>query len=154
MGISRRLGRGGSFGFTSEETTFPFADFALEVMNFFLQSGFTLDGALMLDPPKIGLLTKFDDLEPQPMQQRQSNKKQRFAKELKLRRFSIAPFQVGQQYRAFLLGACFPHDLAAVQRLTLARRLLGCPVRQQVFHGEWLGMRGMSVESMHQRWTL
>ena len=76
MGIGRRLGRGGSFGFTSEETTFPFADFALEVMNLFLQSGFALDGALMLGPPKVGLLTKFDDLEPQPTQQHESNKKE------------------------------------------------------------------------------
>ena len=73
-----------------------------------------------------------------------------FAKELKLRRFSIALLQVGQEFLPVLLGACLPHDLTSVQRLALARRLLGGPVRQQVFQGEWLRMRGMGVESVHQ----
>src|SRR6202044_2380898 len=66
--VVRGLARGGSFGFASEETTFPFADFALEMMDLLLQSGFALDGALMLGPPKVGLLTQVDDLETQPTQ--------------------------------------------------------------------------------------
>jgi hypothetical protein len=55
---------------------------------------------------------------------------QRFAKELKLRRFSITLLQVGQEFLPLLLGACLPHDFAAVQRLALARRFLGFSVRQ------------------------
>jgi len=56
------LGGGGRFGFSSIETAFQFADFALEALNVFFQIGFALDGALMLGSPKMGLLTQFDKL--------------------------------------------------------------------------------------------
>ena len=61
--------------------------------------------------------------------------------ELEVRRFAIASFQVGQEDRPFLLGSRLPHDLATVQRLTLARWFSGRAIRQQVFHGERPGMR-------------
>ena len=70
---------------------------------------------------------------------------------LGLRRFSIAPLQVGQEQRPFLRGPRLPHDRTAVQRLGLAWWLAGRSIRQQVVHGERLGMRGMGVEGLHQR---
>ena len=44
-------------------------------MNLFLQIGFALDGPLMLGSPIVGLQPQFDDLEVQPAQQRERNKK-------------------------------------------------------------------------------
>src|ERR1039457_7579588 len=76
---------------------------------------------------------------------------QRSATELRTRCFAITLLQVSQEQRSLLLGSRLPHDLAAVQRLYLARRLSGRPIRQQVLHAERLGMRGMHVQSMHQR---
>src|ERR1700733_4786951 len=76
VGICHRLGRRGRFGFASEQTAFPFADFALEVLKLFLQSGFALDGALMLGSPIVGLQTKFAELKPQPTQKYQSEKEE------------------------------------------------------------------------------
>src|SRR5436305_10305605 len=49
--------------------------------------------------------------------------------ELRQRRFSITPLQVGQEDRPFLRGSRLPHDLPSVQRLFLARRLSGRPIR-------------------------
>jgi len=76
IGICGRLGRGGSFGSPSVETPFQLADFSSELMNPLLQINFALDGTLMLGPPKVGLLTKFDDLEPQPTQQGEREKEE------------------------------------------------------------------------------
>jgi hypothetical protein len=50
-------GRRRRFGFSSEETLFPFPDFALEVTNLLGPIGFALDGPLMLSLPIIRLLT-------------------------------------------------------------------------------------------------
>ncbi len=49
---------------------------------------------------------------------------------LKDRRFAIAPVKLGQENRPLLLRSCFPHHLASVQRLTLARWFSGCAIRQ------------------------
>jgi hypothetical protein len=82
--IRGTLGRGGGFGFSSEETAFQFADMTLVVPNLFLQISFALDGPPMLGAPKVGLLSKVDDLEPLPTQQGERQKKERseFAKTL------------------------------------------------------------------------
>src|SRR4051812_2433193 len=61
---------------------------------------------------------------------------QRPDSELKVRRFAIASFKLGQENRPFLLRPCFPHDLASVQGLTLARWFLGGSVRQQIGGGK------------------
>jgi len=61
---------------------------------------------------------------------------QRFATGLKLQRFPITPLQVGQENRPFLRGPRFPHDLAAVHRLTLAGWFSGRAIGQQVVGGE------------------
>ena len=45
-------------------------------MKLFLQSGFALNGPLMLGPPKVGLLTQFDDLQSQPTQQHTRKEKE------------------------------------------------------------------------------
>ena len=59
--LGLRLGRGGSFRFSSVETTLQFADFRLEALNLFLQVSFTqggtLDGSLMLGSVIVGLET-------------------------------------------------------------------------------------------------
>ena len=49
--------------------------------------------------------------------------------ELGVRRFAIALLKLGQEKWALLLRSCFPHDLAAVQRLTLAGWFSGRAVR-------------------------
>src|SRR5208282_5508116 len=56
-GIGWRLGRGGGFGFASEQPAFQLADFTLKVLDLLLQLGFTLDGPLMPGPPIVGLHT-------------------------------------------------------------------------------------------------
>ena len=66
--------------------------------------------------------------------------------ELEVRRFAIASFKLGQEDRSFLLRSCFPHDLASVQRLTLAGRFSGRAIREQILGGEWPGMRDVRVE--------
>jgi hypothetical protein len=38
-----------------------------------------------------------------------------------------------------------------VQRLSLASRLSGSSIGEQILRGEWLGVRGMGIESVHQR---
>jgi hypothetical protein len=76
VGIGRRLGHGGSFGFAAEEATFQLADFTLQEMVVLLQLGFALDGPSMLCPPKIGLQTQFDELQPQAPQQQSSEKEE------------------------------------------------------------------------------
>ncbi len=76
IGICGRLARGGRFGSPSVETPFQLADFSAELMNPLLQISFALDGTLMLGPPKVSLLTKFDDLEPQPTQQGEREKEE------------------------------------------------------------------------------
>ena len=62
-GLTLRLGRGGSFGFASEQTPLPLADFALELSHLLCQSGFPLDGTLMLSAPIVSLLAEVDDLQ-------------------------------------------------------------------------------------------
>jgi len=62
--------------------------------------------------------------------------KQRPDSELEVGRFAIASFKLGQENRPFLLRPCFPHDLASVQGLTLARWFLGGSVRQQIGGGK------------------
>jgi hypothetical protein len=74
--IGRGPRRGGRFGVTSEETTFQFTDLPLKVLKLFLQLGFALDGPLMLRAPVVGLEAQFDDLEPQPTQQWERQKKE------------------------------------------------------------------------------
>src|SRR5262245_62018757 len=74
---------------------------------------------------------------------------QRSASELKSRRFSIASLQVRQEDRAVLLGPCSPHDLATVQGLSLARRLLRHAIGQQLVHGERLRVERVRVQGMH-----
>src|SRR5271157_3738881 len=49
--------------------------------------------------------------------------------ELGVRRFAIALLKLGQEKWALLLRSCFAHDLAAVQRLTLAGWFSGRAVR-------------------------
>ena len=56
-------------------------------------------------------------------------KKQRPDTELGVRRFAIALLKLGQENWSLLLRSRFPHDLAAVQRLTLAGRFSGRAVR-------------------------
>src|SRR5271157_4642520 len=70
---------------------------------------------------------------------------------LEVRRFSISPFQLGQQDRSLLFGSCFPHDLAAVYRLFLARWLSGCAIRQQIVDREWPGMRRVRIQCVDHR---
>ena len=55
--------------------------------------------------------------------------KQRPDTELGVRRFAIALLKLGQEKWSLLLRSCFPHDLAAVQRLTLAGWFSGRAVR-------------------------
>ena len=50
-----------------------------------------------------------------------------------------------------LLGSRFPHDLAAVQRLFLARRLLGCAIRQQIVDRELPRMRQVRIQCVDHR---
>jgi hypothetical protein len=50
--------------------------------------------------------------------------------ELEVGRFAIATFQFGQENRPFFLGSRFSHNLAAVQRLTLARWYSGRAIGQ------------------------
>jgi hypothetical protein len=58
--------RGGrSFGFSTVQTAFQFADFALETLNLSLQVSFALDGPLMLSTPEVSLRTQFNDLPSQ-----------------------------------------------------------------------------------------
>jgi hypothetical protein len=45
-----------------------------------------------------------------------------------------------------LFGSCFPHDLAAVQRLFLARWLSSGAIRQQIVDREWPGMRRVRIQ--------
>ena len=63
----------------------------------------------------------------------------------------MAPFQFGQEDWSLLLGSCLPHDLAAVQRLTLARRFSGRAIRQQILHSEPSRVRDVCVQRMHHR---
>jgi hypothetical protein len=77
--------------------------------------------------------------------------KQRSSTELGCRRFAIAPLQLVKQCRPLLLRSRLPHDLAAVQRLGLARRLAGPPIRQQVIHRKGVRMRRVRVQRGHQR---
>jgi len=49
--------------------------------------------------------------------------------ELGVRRFAVALLKLGQENWSLLLRSCFPHDLAAVQRLTLAGWFSGRAVR-------------------------
>ncbi|MBV8270234.1 MAG: biotin/lipoyl-binding protein [Planctomycetaceae bacterium] len=79
---------------------------------------------------------------------------QRSSIELGCRRFAVASFQLGKEGRPLLLGAGLPHDLAPVQRLSLARRLARRPIPKQVGHRKRLGMRRVGVQRMHQRRTL
>src|SRR3954451_19290095 len=76
---------------------------------------------------------------------------QRFGTELRCRRFPIAPLKIGKQRRPLLLRARLPHDLAAVQRLSLAGRLAGTPIRQQVVHRKGSRMRRVGIQRRHQR---
>ena len=71
---------------------------------------------------------------------------QRPDNELDVQRFAIAPFKLGQENRPLLLRSCFPHHLASVQRLTLARWFSGCAIRQQIVGGKWPGMRHVCVQ--------
>ena len=61
-------------------------------------------------------------------------------------RLAIASLELSQEDRSLLLRSCFPHDLAPVQRLTLAGRLSSRAIREQVVGGEWPGMRDVRVE--------
>ena len=70
------LSGGGRFGFSSIETAFQFANFALEALKVLFQIGFALDGTLMLGTPKMGLLTQFDELRPAATQEYESEKKE------------------------------------------------------------------------------
>jgi hypothetical protein len=45
-----------------------------------------------------------------------------------------------------LFGSCFPHDLAAVERLFLARWLSGCAIRRQIVRCERPGMRRVRIQ--------
>src|ERR1700754_1791543 len=76
---------------------------------------------------------------------------QRPAKELKSRRFPISPLQFGQESWPLLLGACLPHDRAAVPRLGLTRWLPGRSIGQQIVHCERPWMRGVGIEGMDYR---
>ena len=48
-------------------------------------------------------------------------------------------------------GPCFPHDLAAVYRLSLARWLSGCAIRHQIVDREWPGMRRVRIQCVDHR---
>ena len=48
-------------------------------------------------------------------------------------------------------SSALPHDLAAVQRLGLARRLAGTPIRHQVVRRKGSRVRRVSVQRGHQR---
>ena len=80
--------------------------------------------------------------------------KQRPASGLELRRFAISAFQFSEEHRSFLLGSCFPHDLATIQRLTLAGGYPGGTVGQQIVHAEWSGVRGVGIQGENQRRTV
>src|SRR4051812_32947070 len=73
-------------------------------------------------------------------------KKQRPDSGLEERRFAIASLKLSQEDWSLLLRSCFPHDLAPVQRLTLAGRLSSRAIREQVLGREWPGMRDVCVE--------
>jgi hypothetical protein len=49
-----------------------------------------------------------------------------------------------------LQGAGLPHDGPTVQRLSLARRLPGRSIRQQILYREWAGMSSVGVQGMDQ----
>ncbi len=75
--------------------------------------------------------------------------KQRSARGLEPRRFLIAPLEVGQEYRAVLLRACLPHDLATIQCLPLALWFVRRAIGQQVVHRERLRMEGVCIQCVH-----
>jgi hypothetical protein len=50
-----------------------------------------------------------------------------------------------------LFGSCFPHNLATVQRLFLARRLSGCAIRRQIVRCELSGMRRVRIQGVDHR---
>jgi hypothetical protein len=50
-----------------------------------------------------------------------------------------------------LFGPCFSHDLAAVYRLFLARRLSGGAIRQQIVDCEWPRMRCVRIQCVDHR---
>jgi hypothetical protein len=78
-------------------------------------------------------------------------KKQWTNTKLEVRRFSISPFQIREQDWSLLFGSCFPHNLAAVQRLFLARRLSGCAIRQQIVDRELPGVRRVCIQCVDHR---
>src|SRR5271157_3054841 len=71
--------------------------------------------------------------------------------ELDVRRFAIASFKLGQENWPLLLRSCFLHDLASVQRLTLAGWFSGCAIRQQFLGGKWPGMSNVCVQCENER---
>ena len=70
----------------------------------------------------------------------------------------ISAFQFGQELGPLGLGSGLPHDLAAVDRLTLALGLAGRAVRQQVIDTERLGVghggRPRPCTSVGPSWTI
>ena len=72
--------------------------------------------------------------------------KQRPDTRLEVGRFAIATFQFGQENRPFPFGPCFSHDLAAVQRVTLAGWFSGRAIGQQLLGSEWPGVRSVCVQ--------
>src|SRR4029450_6975680 len=63
-------------------------------------------------------------------------------------------FKVCQQRRAFLAGAGLAHDLAAFDRVLLALRDIGPPVRHKIITRPWLRMVARRLKRHQQRWTL
>src|SRR5512142_1185789 len=70
--------------------------------------------------------------------------------QLEHRHFTIPSFQLGQEHRSLLLRSCLPHDLAAIQGLTLTNRCSGRAIRQQILHGERSGVCRVRIEGVHQ----
>ena len=77
---------------------------------------------------------------------RRPTKLQRPDTRLEVGRFAIATFQFGQENRPFLFGSRFSHDLAAVQRVTLAGWFSGRAIRQQLIGGEWPRVRNVCIQ--------
>jgi hypothetical protein len=63
----------------------------------------------------------------------------------------IPSFQLGQQLWSLGPGSSLPHDLAPADRLALALRLSGRPVRQQVLNIKRPGVGVVGIQRMNQR---
>jgi len=76
VGIDRRLGGGGGFGFAAIQTPFQFADLPFEEFHLLGQLGFTLDRTQMKSTPIVGLLTQLAEVQPHPPQGHEGEKEE------------------------------------------------------------------------------